>query len=69
MPMELDMLNRPMVSASWHIQHAKEKRVRGGGATHGKIEYVELSIQQTHVMISGFCLVLLLHCSSEQYME
>ena len=37
----LDMLNRPMVSASLRIQRTKEKRVtrgEGGRATHGKIE-------------------------------
>ena len=37
----LGMLNRPVVSASLHIQLTKGKRGNeggGGGATHGKIE-------------------------------
>ena len=41
MAAELDMLNRPVVSASLRIQRTKERGVtRGGGerATHEKIE-------------------------------
>ena len=37
----LDMLNRPVVSASLRIQRTKEKRGNergGGGASHEKIE-------------------------------
>ena len=39
MAAELDMLNRPVASASLWIQRTKEKSGNeGGGATHEKIE-------------------------------